>query len=132
MAAAASARHFRSKSGDVLEYHFTADGDLPISYNLGMTKDVMVICPRRSEGRIVQRKDGTDVDFVGLNGTLLGGTLMVKNEELFDLLQIDTTKIADVLAATGIPPGQVYGDFRAKDLDPDNYPESGLGRQQSL
>lgn len=132
MAAAASVRYFHMKDDNVLEYHSTTDGDLPISYNLGMTRDLMVIIPRRSEGRTVQRKDGSDIEYVGLNGTLLAGTLLVKNEELFDLLQADTTKIAEVLEAAGIPAGQAYREFRADDLDPDSYSELGLGHRGSL
>jgi len=91
-----------SNPGD-LELHPTEEGVLPISYNLAMTTDSLIICPRRREGEVVKRRDGTDIAFVALNGTLLAGTLMVKRQELYRVLQEESAKLEVVLAAIGIP-----------------------------
>ena len=85
------------------QLHSTETGDLPISYNLAMTTSAMVICPRIREGLTVTRHDGSELDFVALNGTILGGTLMVKNEELWHLLRQDEERLHEVLKVSGIP-----------------------------
>jgi len=100
--AAAVDRFIETNPGQ-LERHSQEDGGLPISYNLGMTKDFMVICPRKREGLMVKRDDGSDIDFIALNGTVLGGTLMVKNEELWHLVQKDQKRLDAVLREIGIP-----------------------------
>ena len=87
-----------------MELHSVQNEDSPISYNLAMTSTAMAICPRRSEGLMVCRDDGTDLDYVALNGTILGGTLMVKNEELWHLLRHDKQRMESVLQAIGVPP----------------------------
>lgn len=102
-ACAASVETFIGANPDRLERHSTEEGNLPISYNLGMTKECMIICPRRSEGKMISRDDGSDVDFVALNGTVLGGTLMVKNEELWHLIQKDPKRLEMVLKEIGVP-----------------------------
>ncbi|KAF2751963.1 putative bis-tetraphosphatase [Sporormia fimetaria CBS 119925] len=76
---------------------------LPISYNLAMTTDAMVIVPRRREGRILKAADATEVGFVALNGTVLGGTLMVKKEEEWDLLRERPELLDGILEGIGIP-----------------------------
>lgn len=85
-----------------LALHPTDAGDLPISYNLAMTTAGMAIMPRRSEGHVLRGDDGTEIGLVQLNGTALGGTLMVKAQKEFDELrkpeQLDT-----ILRAIGIP-----------------------------
>lgn len=60
---------------------------------------------------------------VALNGTLLAGTLMVKDEEVFSILQRDTKKLAQVLRTAGLPSGQGYDDLDEADLAEDRYPE---------
>lgn len=94
---------FISKKTGELSLHDTADGDLPISYNMAMTLDGMAIVPRRSEGHMLKRDDGSDIGYVQLNGTLLGGTLMVKYEEEWDVLRRDSGKLDGILEAIGIP-----------------------------
>lgn len=101
----AAIEHFIEVNPGQLERHSTAEGGLPISYNLGMTEDCMVICPRRREGMMIKREDGSDIDFVALNGTVLAGTLMVKNEELWHLVQKDHKRLDEVMQAIGIPVG---------------------------
>ena len=70
-----------------------------------MTISAMVICPRRREGNILQRDDGSDIGFVGLNGTILAGTLMVKHQEEWDVLRVEPKKLDTLLEAIGIPLG---------------------------
>lgn len=102
-AAAAKVHDYVKSHPGKLELHPTEEGNLPISYNLAMTTSAMVICPRRSEGQMIKRQDGTDLDFVALNGTVLAGTMMVKNEELFEILKHDATKLNALLTSIGIP-----------------------------
>lgn len=79
------------------------DGSLPISYNMAMTTKTLVMCPRRSGGESIYRQDGTEIGKVELNGTVLGGTLLVKSEELFTALKTDSKGLETILAAIGVP-----------------------------
>lgn len=94
---------FITTNPDSLVVHATGEGALPISYNLAMTTTGMAICPRRSEGSMLRRDDGTDIGFVTLNGTTLGGTLMVKHQEEWDVLRAQPEKLDSILEAIGIP-----------------------------
>lgn len=75
-----------------------------ISYNLALTNRVMVLCPRQSEGIKVTSVDGDEVGPVALNGTLLGGTLLVKSEAEWNALRNDESKLLDILQAIGVSP----------------------------
>ncbi|KAF9735360.1 putative bis(5'-nucleosyl)-tetraphosphatase [Paraphaeosphaeria minitans] len=86
-----------------LSLHESAQGDLPISYNMAMSTQGMAIIPRRNEGHMLRRDDGTDIGFVQLNGTVLGGTLMVKFQEEWDTLRQHPEKLDAILEAIGIP-----------------------------
>ncbi|KAF1948329.1 Ap4A phosphorylase-like protein II [Byssothecium circinans] len=86
-----------------LALHSTTDGNLPISYNLAMTTAGMAIFPRRSEGHMLRGEDGTDIGYVQLNGTSLGGSLMVKYEEEWNTLRREAHKLDLILEAIGIP-----------------------------
>ena len=86
-----------------LDLHESSEGDLPISYNLAMTIEGIAIVPRRNEGHMLRRDDGTDIGFVQLNGTVLGGTLMVKFEEEWNVLRENPKKLDTILEAIGIP-----------------------------
>ena len=108
-AAAQEIHEYAEKHPDDLSLHDTGDGSTAISYNLALTNEVMIICPRRKEGLMLKRADGTDLDFVALNGTLLGGTLMVKNEECFELLKSESSRLEDVLRAIGLPAASSSG-----------------------
>ncbi|KAH7079081.1 Ap4A phosphorylase-like protein II [Paraphoma chrysanthemicola] len=83
--------------------HSTDQGDSSFSYNLAMTTAGMAILPRRAEGSILRRDDGSEVGLVALNGTTLGGTLMVKYQEQWDLLRKQPDFIDHILQAIGIP-----------------------------
>ena len=58
---------------------------------------------RRKEGEMVRRDDGSEIDMVSSNGTMLGGTLLLKNEEAWRILGTDSKRLAMVLEAVGIP-----------------------------
>jgi ATP adenylyltransferase len=75
----------------------------PISYNIGLTDRAMVLCPRISEGSKVKSGSGDLIGPVALNGTILGGTLLVKSEEDWDALRSDELKLKEILYAIGIP-----------------------------
>lgn len=74
-----------------------------LSYNLAMTTENMVLCVREREGKVMRREDGSEAGYVALNGTILGGTLMVKTAELFDLLKNDVSRLREILRDVGIP-----------------------------
>jgi ATP adenylyltransferase len=67
-----------------------------------MTIEGMAILPRIAEGSSLRRDDGTEIGFVALNGTALGGTLMVKQEEEWNLLREQPEKLDSILRAIGI------------------------------
>jgi sulfate adenylyltransferase (ADP) / ATP adenylyltransferase len=86
---------------------------MPYSYNLAMTTSAMILVPRRldsypitaAENHTPQSSDdqGKYCE-VALNGTLLAGTLMVKDRELFEYLKHDQSGAIDrVLAGACFP-----------------------------
>ena len=72
-----------------------------ISYNLAMTTRAMAICPRRKEaGKILTcGVEGS----VAVNGTILGGTLMVKELNDWEAVRQSHVTIDDILSEIGIP-----------------------------
>ena len=94
---------FIAKNPNEFALHPTEGGGSPISYNLGMTTEGMVVLPRRSEGTMLKRPDGSEIGFVALNGTTLGGTMMVKHQEEWDVLRSQRGKLDSILDAIGIP-----------------------------
>lgn len=95
--------NFIAKNPGAFALHSTEDGDSPISYNMAMTTDGMVVLPRRSEGTMLKRPDGSEIGFVALNGTTLGGTMMVKHQEEWNVLRSQNGKLDSILNAIGIP-----------------------------
>lgn len=75
----------------------------PISYNLALTDRAMVLCPRMSEGLQINSGNGDLIGPISLNGTILGGTLLVKTEQEWDALIKNEEKLKDVLQAIGVP-----------------------------
>lgn len=74
-----------------------------ISYNLAMTRDAMVICPRVAEGDMIRDKDGKEVGRLALNGTVLAGTALVKSQAEWDVLREDGGRqLWDILGKIGI------------------------------
>jgi ATP adenylyltransferase len=62
----------------------------------------------------LKRDDGSDVGFTALNGTLLAGSMMVKNQEEWDFLRSRPGVLDDILGAIGIPPDAVEHRSGAK------------------
>ncbi|KAK2002400.1 ATP adenylyltransferase [Colletotrichum falcatum] len=80
------------------------DGDAPISYNLAMTTDRLVVLPRLAEGSTIFQ-DGAPVGNLCLNGTVLAGTALVKNEAEWNALEAknDGVQLSQVLSKIGLP-----------------------------
>lgn len=72
-----------------------------ISYNLGMTRTSLVVCPRVAEGDVVRSRDGREVGRLALNGTVLAGTALVKSEAEWDALRADPGQLRDILGKIG-------------------------------
>ncbi|EHY59449.1 bifunctional AP-4-A phosphorylase/ADP sulfurylase [Exophiala dermatitidis] len=78
------------------------DGLAVFSYNLAMTTERMAICPRRRES--VAIPGAGPASSVAPNGTILGGTLMVKFEAEWDILQQDHSILDGMLTTIGFTP----------------------------
>jgi ATP adenylyltransferase len=102
-AASASVKKFIAANPEQIALHSVDGGESPISYNLAMTVSGMVILPRRAEGTMLRNDDGNDVGFVALNGTTLGGTMMVKHQEEWEMLCKRPEMLDNILAAIGVP-----------------------------
>ncbi|CZR66202.1 related to 5',5'''-P-1,P-4-tetraphosphate phosphorylase 2 [Phialocephala subalpina] len=80
-----------------------------ISYNLGLTDRAIVVCPRVSEGTKIQDTHGKLLGPIALNGTILGGTLLVKTEDEWNALQDDELRLMEILNAVGISSKNLEG-----------------------
>ncbi|KAK4223276.1 bifunctional AP-4-A phosphorylase/ADP sulfurylase [Podospora fimiseda] len=81
------------------------DGRAKISYNLGMTRDWMVLMPRIEEGREVRSlQSGEVIGKLALNGTVLAGTALVKSSEEWEALKGEEgeRKVREVLERIGV------------------------------
>lgn len=80
-----------------------AGDDVPakISYNLGMTRTSLVVCPRLAEGDVVRTRDGEEVGRLALNGTVLAGTALVKSEAEWNALRTGPGQLRDILGKIG-------------------------------
>ncbi|OAQ98675.1 hypothetical protein LLEC1_06947 [Akanthomyces lecanii] len=80
-----------------------AGDEAAISYNMAMTRDRLVICPRLAEGGPIRDPDtGEVVGQVSLNGTMLAGTALVKTEAEWDALRRNPQALTVVLKTVGI------------------------------
>lgn len=96
------AQAVRAVKGEESEVPTT--GEASISYNLAMTRDRLVLCPRRAEGDVVRDPDTGDVvGKVSLNGTMLAGTALVKTEAEWEALRKNPRALTTVLKNVGIP-----------------------------
>lgn len=82
------------------------DGPASISYNLAMTLSTMIICPRRSETACISidaaaAREIADPGVLSLNGTILGGTFMVKAEAEWDALRAQPSLLTGLLRDIG-------------------------------
>lgn len=87
---------------DESEDEIASEGEAKISYNLAMTQTTMALCPRVAEGATVHSKSGEEVGSVALNGTVLAGTALVKNEAEWDALREDPKNLLKVLSKIGV------------------------------
>ncbi|RFU75785.1 atp adenylyltransferase [Trichoderma arundinaceum] len=79
-------------------------GEAKISYNMAMTKNTLVICPRLSEGFEIRSSDGSEaIGSLALNGTVLAGTALVKSEAEWDALKESPGELLAVLKSIGVP-----------------------------
>jgi ATP adenylyltransferase len=80
-------------------------GSSTISYNLGLTDLSMVLIPRRAEGSMISAAAGepSSIGPITLNGTVLAGTLLVKNKIEWDALKHDPLQLSSLLEVIGIP-----------------------------
>ena len=74
----------------------------PICYNFALTNRGMAVCPRTSEGVVINSSKGERIGPVALNGTLLAGTLLVKSEAEWDTLRNDESKLGEILSSIGV------------------------------
>ncbi|ROT36195.1 ATP adenylyltransferase [Sodiomyces alkalinus F11] len=76
-----------------------------ISYNMAMTRNALVICPRRAEGATIVSSNGDLVGTLSLNGTVLAGTALVKSQAEWDTIRNDGNGrvLLDVLGKIGLP-----------------------------
>ncbi|EXJ57055.1 hypothetical protein A1O7_07399 [Cladophialophora yegresii CBS 114405] len=77
------------------------NGQTLLSYNLAMTTDRMAICPRSQEATAIP--GAGPGSSVAINGTILAGTLMVKDETEWDILRQDHALLDELLTAIGYP-----------------------------
>ncbi|KAG5929625.1 hypothetical protein E4U42_005215 [Claviceps africana] len=78
-------------------------GPALMSYNLGMTSTRMLLCPRLAEGGPVVDGRGDEVGRLGLNGTVLAGTALVKSEAEWEALRERPDGLVGVLRGIGMP-----------------------------
>ncbi|KFY72837.1 hypothetical protein V499_07040 [Pseudogymnoascus sp. VKM F-103] len=91
----------------------TDGGGEEMSYNLAFTDSSMIILPRRAEGMAFPTglEDPKETGVVALNGTVLGGTLLVKDELEWKALREDGGKLKEVLERIGIPFSAFAGEI---------------------
>ncbi|KPM38269.1 hypothetical protein AK830_g8292 [Neonectria ditissima] len=93
-----------------IENEAITEGEARISYNLALTKDTLVVCPRLAEGAVVVSEDGALLGTLSLNGTLLAGTALVKNEVEWEALKKDPEGLLQVLKRIGVTDEAVHGN----------------------
>ncbi|TVY78157.1 Diadenosine 5',5'''-P1,P4-tetraphosphate phosphorylase [Lachnellula suecica] len=108
-----AAREFSKSPGTSFSLpEATRKAESRISYNMGLTDRVMVLCPRVFEGQKVKSNEGEIIGPIALNGTILGGTLLVKSEDEWQALRDDESKLRSILANIGIPSTKADPDER--------------------
>lgn len=93
--------------GMELDRELEKTGGAPISYNLAFTDKMMVILPRRTGGMAVptglETPQPQETGLIELNGTVLGGTLLVKDKLEWDALRDNEGGLTSLLERIGIP-----------------------------
>lgn len=92
-----------SKARETVETYHPGSDTLPatFSYNLAMTTKGMAICPRSSESAKIPAQGGTG--HAAVNGTLLAGTFMLKEESEWTALRSCEVDIDELLVQLGHP-----------------------------
>jgi sulfate adenylyltransferase (ADP) / ATP adenylyltransferase len=106
--ASESVRSWNSKLSPDLAVEGNDSGLANISYNLAMTTHAMAICPRRSEMATLPIDGG--YGSVSINGTILAGTLMVKEMSEWMAIRDNQGMIDEVLKEIGIPSEETVGN----------------------
>lgn len=86
------------------------EGETVISYNMAMTKSTLVLAPRIAEGAKILSPQGQHVGSLALNGTVLAGTALVKNELEWEALRQEPASLLSVLRGIGVPSDKVDAD----------------------
>lgn len=84
-----------------------AEGEAKISYNMAITREVMVVCPRLADGAELADQNGRSAGFLSLNGTVLAGTALVKNESEWEALRESPVRLLGALKMIGVPTDQL-------------------------
>jgi ATP adenylyltransferase len=91
-----------SSGAELDKIELQGNRETAISYNLGMTTHTLAIVPRRSETALVTSA-GETAGSISINGTILGGTLMVKDDHEYSSLKEKPSTLDGVLTNIGFP-----------------------------
>ena len=69
-----------------------------------MTNNMLAICPRKCESATIPLNDGEAS--LSINGTILAGTLMVKGEHEWHILQENSSLLDEILVQIGFAAGE--------------------------
>ncbi|KAL7822065.1 hypothetical protein V8C26DRAFT_389828 [Trichoderma gracile] len=104
----AVAQHTHAGSTAPTDDEIPSTGESRISYNMAMTKNRLVICPRLSDGcEIKDSETSSPIGFLALNGTVLAGTALVKSEAEWEALKKSPGQLLTVLKSIGVPREEV-------------------------
>ncbi|KAM7193059.1 inositol phospholipid synthesis protein Scs3p [Naviculisporaceae sp. PSN 640] len=96
-----------SQAEDDAQYEQQTEGEAKISYNMAMTRDVLVIMPRLAEGAVIASSGTAEGESIigklALNGTVLAGTALVKSQAEWDFLRARPEVVVDLLGRIGVP-----------------------------
>ncbi|OTA02686.1 ATP adenylyltransferase, putative [Trichoderma parareesei] len=107
----AVAQHTHARSTAPTDDEVPSTGEAKISYNMAMTRDRLVICPRLSDGcEIRDVETSSPIGFLALNGTVLAGTALVKSEAEWEALKKNSDQLLAVLKSIGVPREEVQGE----------------------
>ncbi|KAH9992379.1 ATP adenylyltransferase-domain-containing protein [Xylariaceae sp. FL0662B] len=89
-----------------------------------MTESCMALCPRVAEGALIKNKLDQDIGPVSLNGTVLAGTALVKNEAEWDALRGEPDMLLSVLRKIGLPPSDAPDASKGRERSYDTHLQS--------
>jgi ATP adenylyltransferase-like protein len=70
---------------------------------MAITTSAMMMAPRINDGLPLRATDGSEIGFVGLNGSFLCGGVLVKKREEWELLRQSHSSLDAVLSHIGVP-----------------------------